>query len=89
MRAMATLDASGPSIADADPPRARLAAFRHLSDRLETIAEAEREQLPLWLPVGLMLGIGAWFYLPCGEEWAAFLFAAAAASLCRFLKSRI
>ena len=102
---MATLDASGPSIAERTeeggrpptplpPPTPRrkgemnteagdLAAeagvhgsriksgmtrlrrsFSNLSARLEAIAEAEREQLPLWLPVGLMLGIGAWFYLP-------------------------
>src|SRR5258708_35555195 len=52
-----------------------------LSARLETIAESEREQLPLWLPVGLMLGIGAWFYLPDPLAWAAFLFAAGAAAL--------
>jgi competence protein ComEC len=52
-----------------------------LSDRLETIAEGEREQLPLWLPVGLMLGIGAWFYLPDPLRWAGFLLAAAAAAL--------
>jgi competence protein ComEC len=81
MRAMATLDASGPSIADADPPRVRFAVFRRLSAHLETIAESEREQLPLWLPVGLMLGIGAWFYLPDALEWAGFLFAAAASAL--------
>src|SRR5438105_956817 len=59
--------------------------FRHwlssLSDSLETIAEAEREQLALWLPVGLMLGIGAWFWLADAQQWAAFLLAAGAISL--------
>lgn len=56
-------------------------AFSRLSNHLETIAEAEREQLPLWLPVGLMLGIGAWFYLPDPVRWAAFLLGAGAAAL--------
>src|SRR4051812_44741106 len=49
-----------------------------LSARLETLCEAEREQLPLWLPVGLMLGIGAWFYLPDMLHWGAFLLATGA-----------
>jgi competence protein ComEC len=44
-----------------------------LSARLETLAEAERDQLPLWLPVGLMLGIGGWLYLPDRHGWIAFL----------------
>jgi competence protein ComEC len=52
-----------------------------LSDRLETIAEAEREQLPLWLPVGLMLGIGGWFWLAGPGQWVAFLLAAFAVTL--------
>ena len=34
-------------------------AMRAAAERLEAMADAEREQLPLWLPVGLMLGIGA------------------------------
>ena len=42
-----------------------------LSVHLETIAEAEREQLPLWLPVALMLGIGAWFWLADAPRWAS------------------
>src|SRR4051812_45768985 len=52
-----------------------------LSDRLETIAEAEREQLPLWLPVGVMLGIAAWFYLADELSWSVFLFVAGAFAL--------
>jgi competence protein ComEC len=51
------------------------------SERLEAMADAEREQLPLWLPVGLMLGIGAWFWLPDPNGWAAFLAFASAAAL--------
>ncbi|WP_255254749.1 ComEC/Rec2 family competence protein [Novosphingobium sp. Chol11] len=34
--------------------------------------ESEREQLPLWIPVGLGLGIGAWFSLPNPLEWLGF-----------------
>ncbi len=49
---------------------------RRLSLRLESLAEAERDQLPLWLPVGLILGIGAWFWLPDRAQWIAFLLAA-------------
>jgi competence protein ComEC len=40
--------------------------------------EAERAQLPLWLPVGLMLGIAAWFLLPDPPRWAGFLLGSAA-----------
>jgi len=54
---------------------------RRLSDRLEALAEAERDQLPLWLPVGLILGIGAWFWLPDSNAWIAFLLLAGTAAL--------
>jgi len=56
-------------------------ARKTLSDRLEALAEAEREQLPLWLPVGLMLGIAAWFYLADELQWTIFLLAAGGAAL--------
>ncbi|TMJ19254.1 MAG: ComEC family competence protein [Alphaproteobacteria bacterium] len=55
--------------------------FPRFSGRLEAIAEAERDQLPLWLPVGLILGIGAWFYLPDANAWTAFLLIAATGAL--------
>ncbi len=32
--------------------------------RIEALFEAERDQLPLWLPVGLGAGVAAWFALP-------------------------
>ena len=35
--------------------------------------EAEREQLPLWVPVGVMAGITLWFLLPDERAWAAAL----------------
>src|SRR5947209_912876 len=63
----------------------RMRAFFHrLSGHLEILAETEREQLPLWLPVGLMLGIGAWFWLADARSWSAFLLAAGAAALAAF-----
>jgi competence protein ComEC len=47
-------------------------------DQLEALFDAERDQLPLWLPVGLGLGIAAWFALPDSRAWTAFLLAACA-----------
>ncbi|WP_431852446.1 ComEC/Rec2 family competence protein [Allosphingosinicella sp.] len=52
-----------------------------LGDRLELLADRERDQLPLWLPVGLILGISAWFWLPDRQSWIAFLLLAFAATL--------
>lgn len=40
---------------------------------IESRLEAERDQLPLWLPVGLAAGIGSWFLLPFREHWIAAL----------------
>ncbi|MBC7987424.1 MAG: hypothetical protein H7X93_12275, partial [Sphingomonadaceae bacterium] len=40
---------------------------------LERRLEAERDQLPLWIPVGLGAGIAAWFALPTREGWIALL----------------
>ena len=51
------------------------------SERLEQLFEAERDQLPLWLPVGLILGISAWFWLPDRTGWIAFLALSLALSL--------
>jgi competence protein ComEC len=78
---MATRDGRAPSIAEAPRPSARWRGLSRVSARLEAIAEAERDQLPLWLPVGLMLGIGAYFYLPDPPAWTAFLFAALGVAL--------
>ncbi|MEA3051219.1 MAG: competence protein ComEC [Sphingomonadales bacterium] len=54
------------------------AGMTRLSARLEALADAERDQLPLWLPVGLGLGTAAWFALPDERAWTAFLLLAAA-----------
>jgi len=51
--------------------------MRKLGDALEQWLEAERDQLGLWLPVGLGLGIAAWFTLPNVAAWLAFLLLAA------------
>jgi competence protein ComEC len=80
--AMTAGEASAPSIADEPPQRGhgrRLAdGARRLSERIEALAERERDQLPLWLPVGLGLGTSAWFALPDQQAWTAFLLGAAA-----------
>lgn len=52
-----------------------------LSARLESLADLERDQLPLWLPVGLGLGTAGWFALPDASAWTAFLLLAAALAL--------
>lgn len=71
MDPVGTVDASAPIIADRPRQTRAGAAFRALLRRLESFADAEREQLPLWLPVGLGLGTAAWFLLPKASDWAA------------------
>ncbi|HEX2762869.1 MAG TPA: ComEC/Rec2 family competence protein [Allosphingosinicella sp.] len=78
-------DARAPSIAQPSPQRRRAAALlpwiRRLGAWIEARADAERDQFPLWLPVGLGLGIAAWFALPDQRAWTAFLLLATAATL--------
>lgn len=42
-----------------------------LSEWLEARAEAESEQIGLWLPVFLGLGAALWFLLPLSAQWVA------------------
>ncbi len=77
---MATRDGA-PSIAQAPPPTVRGPLVVGLGRALERLFEAERDQLPLWLPVGLIAGISAWFWLPDRTAWIAFLLAALALPL--------
>lgn len=49
-----------------------------LRDRIERWLEAERDQLPLWLPVALGGGVAAWFVLPDPARWSAWILADAA-----------
>jgi competence protein ComEC len=55
--------------------------LKRLGERLEERFDRERDQLALWLPIGLGLGVAAWFALPDARGWAAFLLAAAALTL--------
>jgi competence protein ComEC len=75
---MATKIWRAPSIAGWPLQTGLLASFGEWAER---VAEAEREQLPLWLPVGLGLGIAAWFALPDQGAWTAFLLTALAAAV--------
>src|SRR3954451_21540229 len=79
--AVGIVDASAPIIADRPRQTRAGAAFRALSERFERLADAERDQLPLWLPVGLGLGTAAWFALPEATGWEAFLCLCAAFGL--------
>lgn len=64
------------------PVAARLAARAAVvSAAIEDWLEAEREQLPLWLPVALAAGIAGWFLLPGRADWLA-LIAVALAVAC-------
>lgn len=55
---------------------------------LEQRLEAEREQLPLWIPIGLIAGISAWFALPGAAAWSAFMALAGAAMLAALAAGR-
>jgi competence protein ComEC len=70
------------SFPEPDAPGSRIeSGMTRLSDRAERLADAERDQLPLWLPVGLGFGTAAWFALPDRGAWTAFLLLAAALTL--------
>jgi competence protein ComEC len=47
----------------------------------ETLLEAERDQLPLWLPVALGSGIAAWYALPQKSGWIGFMIAMSAIAI--------
>jgi competence protein ComEC len=69
------------SASPASEKRRIFGILARLGERLEQLFEAERDQLPLWLPVGLILGIGAWFWLPDRFGWIGFLAATLAGAL--------
>ena len=82
---MTASDASAPSIA-VKPLQTGLARVfgghvAAIGAHLEALADRERDQLPLWLPVGVGLGVAAWFWLPDQSAWTAFMLLAAAAAL--------
>ncbi len=68
--------------------RGRQSALAGLGAWLETRFEAERDQLALWLPVGLGTGIAAWFLLIGRESWIAFMLAAGAVATMAFALGR-
>jgi competence protein ComEC len=57
-------------------PQERGRAHALVPGWIETWLEAERDQLPLWLPVMLGLGIAGWFLLPDRASWLALIAAA-------------
>ncbi|MGC4251409.1 MAG: ComEC/Rec2 family competence protein [Sphingobium sp.] len=53
--------------------REKVKAWRRaLPAAVEQWLEQEREQVPLWVPVGLGIGIAAWFALPHRWAWLGF-----------------
>lgn len=68
------MDAKAPSMPFALRKRG---SWRALANgRIEGWLEAERDQLPLWLPVAMGAGIASWFLLPDETAWLALIAAA-------------
>ncbi|MBW4329305.1 ComEC/Rec2 family competence protein [Stakelama sp. CBK3Z-3] len=59
-----------------------------LGRAVERWLAAERDQLPLWLPVMVGLGIAAWFLLPDTPRWGAFILATLSLALMAIATSR-
>lgn len=55
--------------------------LRAVRTRLERWLEAERDQLPLWLPVSVGFGVALWFLLPAPRAWIAAMLGLAALAL--------
>ncbi len=64
---------SAPSIATRALPTLGVRRLPNVSAGVEAWLDAEREQLPLWLPVAIGAGITAWAVLPSQPGWTAFL----------------
>jgi competence protein ComEC len=65
---MATIAEGAPST-HIQPLQTLAAGVVRARHSLEYWFEGERDQLPLWLPVALGMGIVAWFVLPGPPEW--------------------
>lgn len=61
--------------------KARPRTSHDVTARVESWLEAERDQLALWIPVALGLGIALWFWIPARTGWIALLMIAGAAAL--------
>lgn len=62
-------------------PGGRQSGLSRLLAAIEARLERERDQLPLWLPVALGLGVASWFILASRSSWSAFLLAGSAMAL--------
>src|SRR3546814_4301182 len=56
-----------------------------LMKKLEYWLESERDNIPLWIPVGLGKGIAAWFSLSGPFAWMAWISASLAIAALSFL----
>lgn len=70
-----------PSMASSRLQNARVDLSPILSAPIEKWLESERDQLALWIPVALGIGIAAWFVLPNPALWCAFLLLTSAVTL--------
>ena len=61
-----------------------LALARRLEDRLD----AERDQLALWIPVGIGTGVGLWFLLGDAARWLALMLGCGGVTTIAFLLER-
>ena len=66
------------TVAPSSYPAAPQFGLGQVRDAVERWLEAERDQLPLWLPVMLGLGVACWFLLPDARSWTACALAFAA-----------
>ncbi len=78
---MASSAADAPSTPFQPLQIAAARAFGRARNGLESWLEAERDQLPLWLPVALGGGIALWFVLPDPRRWIAAILALGAVAL--------
>lgn len=76
-------DAPSMAIPSRQTPVAHLGlpVLQRVDQAIEAWAEAERDHLPLWLPVALGAGIAVWFSLPDPRDWIAFVTAALGVAL--------
>ncbi|MBB5685092.1 ComEC/Rec2 family competence protein [Sphingobium boeckii] len=70
---MARTTGGGSSTAFLRLQKPRWTGAGNIASVLENWLESERDQLALWMPVGLGVGIAAWFALPMQGQWIAFL----------------
>src|SRR4051812_47170390 len=78
---MASIAAEAPSTRPTLLQMAAVERIRNGKAALERWLEAERDQLPLWIPVMLGAGITAWFLMPDPTWWKATLLALAGVAL--------